>query len=78
VLLLLRFGLDALVIAADAVDRITASFGEFSFLPLNLSAMTVIEPSSSVRVTRRPLCSQVIRRPSRSMVLPFEFIDGCR
>src|SRR5215831_16523219 len=35
--------------------------------------MTVIEPSSSVRVTRRPPCSQVIRRPSRSIVLPFEF-----
>ena len=56
----------------------TASFGEFSFLPLYLSAMIVIEPSSSVRVTRRPLCSQVISRPSRSMVLPFEFIDGWR
>ena len=40
--------------------------------------MMVIEPSSSVRVTRRPLCSQVIRRPSRSMVLPFEFIEGWR
>jgi hypothetical protein len=40
--------------------------------------MMVIEPSSSVRVTRRPECSQVIKRPSRSMVLPFEFIDGWR
>jgi hypothetical protein len=46
------------------------SFGELSFLPLELSAMLVIEPSSSVRVTRRPLCSQVIGRSSRSMVLP--------
>jgi hypothetical protein len=54
----------------------TASFGEFNLLPVYLSATTAIEPSCSVRVTRRPLCSQVIRRPSRSMVLPFEFIDG--
>jgi hypothetical protein len=84
VLVLFGLGFDAFVIAADAVGRIepseatAASFGEFSRLPLYLSAMIVIEPSSSVRVTRRPLCSQVISRPSRSIVLPLEFIDGCR
>jgi hypothetical protein len=59
-------------------EATAASFGELSFLPLYLSAMIVIEPSSSVRVTRRPPCSQVINRPCRSMVLPFEFIDGWR
>src|SRR5215831_17347478 len=59
-------------------EATATSLGEFSFLPLYLSAMTVIEPSSSVRVTRRPPCSQLIRRPSRSIVLPFEFIDGWR
>jgi hypothetical protein len=32
--------------------------------------MIVIELSSSVRVTRRTLCLQVIRRSSRSIVLP--------
>ena len=88
VLFLLGIGFDALVIAADAVGGIcgpdepseatTASFGEFSFLPVCLSAMMITEPSSSVRVTRRPLCSHVSRRPSRSMVLPFEFNDGWR
>jgi hypothetical protein len=40
--------------------------------------MMVIEPSNSVRVTRRVLCSQVMRRPTRSIVLPFAFIDGAR
>jgi hypothetical protein len=88
VLVLFGRGFDAFVIAADAIDRIGepdravgsdgGSFGEFSRLPLYLSAMMVIEPSSSVRVTRRPPCSQVISRPSRSIVLPLEFIDGCR
>ena len=70
---------DALAASISPVapsDVTTASFGEFSLLPLYLSAMMVIEPSSSVRVTRRPACSQVIRRPSRSMVLPLEFNDG--
>ena len=32
---------------------------------------TVICPSCSVRVTRRPPCSHVTSRPSRSRVLPF-------
>ena len=40
--------------------------------------MTVIEPSCSVRVTRRVWCSQVTRRPSRSRVLPLEKLDGAR
>ena len=44
-------------------DFETMSFGELSGLPSNLSAMTVRLPSSSVRVTRRKRCSQVISRP---------------
>ena len=40
-------------------DFTTTSFGEFSVLPSKLSASTVIAPSYSVRVTRRPSCSQV-------------------
>ena len=59
-------------------EATATSLGEFNFFPLYLSAMMVMVPSSSVRVTRRPLCSHVINRPSRSMVLPLEFIDGWR
>ena len=40
--------------------------------------MMVMVPSSSVRVTRRPLCSQDTSRPSGSTVLPFELNDGVR
>ena len=43
----------------------------FNRFPWKLSAI-------SVRVTRRVRCSQVISRPCRSTVLPFELFDGCR
>jgi hypothetical protein len=45
--------------------RRTTSFGELSRLPSNRSRMTVIEPSYSVRVTRRLSCSQVTSRSWR-------------
>src|SRR4029450_8911526 len=54
------------------------SLGELSGLPSNLSAMTVIAPSYSVRVTRRVSCLQVSNRPGRSRVLPVELFDGLR
>src|SRR5436305_10387958 len=54
------------------------SLGEFSGLPSNFSASTVIVPSYSVRVTRRASCSQVISRPCRSRALPLELFDGLR
>ena len=41
-------------------------------------SITVSVPSYSVRTTRRPLCSQVTRRPSRSRVLPLARPEGCR
>src|SRR5215210_702402 len=56
----------------------TTSFGELSRLPSNPSASTVIEPSYSVRVTRRPPCSQVRSRPCRSRLLPFAKAEGLR
>ena len=59
-------------------DLTTTSFGELSRLPSNRSRMTVIEPSYSVRVTRRPSCSQVTSRPWRSRVLPLAWFDGLR
>src|ERR1700722_7227962 len=40
--------------------------------------MTVIDPSYSVRVTRRVLCSHVASRPLRSRALPLALPDGCR
>jgi hypothetical protein len=52
-------------------ERQITSFGEFSGLSSKRSAITVTGPSYSVRVTRRASCSQVIRRPWRSRVLPF-------
>ncbi len=58
-------------------DRTTTSFGELSGLPWKRSSRTVIVPSYSVRVTRRP-CSQVIRRPWRSRVLPLAKLEGLR
>src|SRR5712691_4536924 len=54
------------------------SFGELSGLPSKRSAITVIEPSCSVRVTRRESCSQVSRRPWRSRVLPLALFEGLR
>src|SRR5665213_339982 len=59
-------------------DFTTTSLGEFNRLPLKLSQMTVIEPSYSVRVTRRVRCSQVTRRPCPSRVLPLPLLDGLR
>src|SRR5216683_6494556 len=59
-------------------DLHTISFGELSGLPSKRSAITVIEPSYSVRVTRRVSCSQVSRRPWRSRVLPFALFEGLR
>ena len=46
--------------------------------PSNLSMMTVIVPSYSVRVTRRVSCSQVTSRPWRSRVLPLALLEGWR
>src|SRR3954453_14964407 len=60
----------------DPSDFTTTSLGEFSRLPWKESISTVIEPSYSVRVTRRPPCSQVIRRPWRSRVWPLAKFDG--
>src|SRR2546423_872938 len=62
----------------DPSDLHTMSLGELSGLPSNLSAMTVMPPSYSVRVTRRASCSQVITRPCRSRALPLELFDGLR
>src|SRR5687768_10284519 len=59
-------------------DFTTTSLGEFSGLPSNFSATTVIVPSYSVRLTRRASCSHVTRRPWRSRVLPLELFDGLR
>ena len=45
--------------------------GECDLVPGKTApAMTVIEPSYSVRVTRRASCSQVMRRPCESSALP--------
>ena len=54
----------------ESSDFTTMSFGELSRLPSKRSISTVILPSYSVRVTRRP-CSAVTSRPWRSRVLPF-------
>src|SRR5579862_5983024 len=60
----------------DPSDLTTTSLGELSgFLSKRLQ-MTVIEPSCSVRVTRRMPCSQVTSRPWRSRVLPLALFDG--
>ena len=56
----------------------TMSLGEFSRLPSKRSASTVIEPSYSVRVTRRVRCSQPISRPWRSRAWPLALFDGWR
>ena len=40
--------------------------------------MIVMEPSYSVRVTRRVSCSQVTSRPWRSRVLPLALCEGLR
>ena len=53
-------------------EATTTSLGELNRLPSYRSAMMVTVPSCSVRQTRLPLCSHVTRRPSRSVVLPFE------
>src|SRR5215470_15766139 len=59
-------------------DLQTMSLGELSGFPSKLSAITVIEPSYSVRVTRRVSCSQVTSRPCRSRVLPLALFEGLR
>src|ERR1700752_3953055 len=59
-------------------DLQTTSFGELSGLPWYLSAITVVLPSYSVRVTCRESCSQVMSRPCRSRVLPLAKFDGLR
>jgi hypothetical protein len=59
-------------------DLHTMSFGEFSRLPSYVSATTVIVPSYSVRVTRRPPCSHESSRPWRSRVWPLAKFDGLR
>ena len=56
----------------------TMSLGEFSRLPSKRSASTVIEPSYSVRVTRRVRCSQASSRPWRSRARPLALFDGAR
>ena len=53
-------------------DLTTTSFGLLSCLPSKRSATTLIDPSCSVRLTRRVPCSHVTIRPCRSRVLPFE------
>ena len=59
-------------------DLTTTSLVPLSGLPSNLSISTVMVPSYSVRVMRRPLCSQVISRPWRSRVLPLAWFEGLR
>src|SRR6266581_7798378 len=59
-------------------DFTTTSLGELSGLPSKRSRITLIEPSYSVRVTRRMPCSQVTRRPWRSRVLPLALFEGLR
>ena len=85
----LGLGLVALVIAEQAERRIGEPDRAVRFHddvvrrvePLAVEASpisTVIEPSYSVRMTRRPPCSQVTRRPWRSRVLPLAKFDGLR
>jgi hypothetical protein len=62
----------------ESSDLTTTSLGELSGLPSNLSISVVMVPSNSVRVTRRVSCSQVMRRPWWSRVLPLELLDGWR
>src|SRR2546427_7450966 len=62
----------------ESSDLTTTSFVPLSGLPSNRSISTVIVPSYSVRVTRRPLCSQVMSRPWRSRVLPLAWFEGLR
>src|ERR1043165_6159982 len=59
-------------------DLHTMSLGELSGLPSKRSAITVMLPSYSVRVTRRASCSQVRSRPCRSRVLPIALLEGLR
>ena len=59
-------------------DLTTTSLGELRRLPSKLSISTVIEPSYSVRVTRRPPCAQPTRRPWRSRVWPLAKFEGLR
>jgi hypothetical protein len=69
---------DGSVNQIEPSDFTTTSLGEFSRLPSWLSIRTVMLPSYSVRVTRRPRCSHVTRRPCRSRVLPLAFQEVFR
>src|SRR3712207_2224586 len=62
----------------DPYRGTTTSFGELSGLPAHTSASTVMEPSYSVRVTRRVPCSHVTSRPPLSRVFPLAKLDGWR
>src|SRR5262249_36142052 len=62
----------------ESSDLTDTSFGELSRLPSNRSISTEIDPSYSVRVMRRVSCSQLMRRPWRSRVLPLAWFDGLR
>src|SRR5260221_6270959 len=62
----------------DRSDLTTTSLGELSGLCSKRLQITVIEPSCSVRVTRRMPCSQVTSLPWRSRVLPLALFDGLR
>jgi hypothetical protein len=53
----------------ESSDFTTTSLGDDRRLPSKRSHSTVMRPSYSVRVTRRP-CSAVTSRPWRSRVLP--------
>src|SRR6218665_854200 len=59
-------------------ERTTTSLGEFRRLPCQCEASTVIEPSCSVRVTRRVRCSQLSSRPLRSAGWPLLVLAGFR
>ncbi len=59
-------------------DFTTMSFGELNRLPSKCVARAMMLPSCSVRVIRRPLCSQETSRPSRSTVLPLLLAEGSR
>ena len=59
-------------------DFTATSFGELNFLPSWRSTTVWRVPSFSRMLTRRPLCSQVTKRPWRSTVLPLALRLGFR
>src|SRR5260370_10594575 len=62
----------------ESSDLTMTSLGELRRLPSKRSMRIVIDPSYSVRVTRRVSCSQVTSRPCRSRVLPLALFEGLR